>query len=100
MNPQELAERLRVPLERAGLKVNMDILRRVTPLVQERIKLLTDVVAMAGFFFRDDVTLTSTPNLISKKMTARQTRDALQRAFHHFKAFAAGSHTGMEEVLR
>ncbi len=100
MAPNELAERLRVPLEQAGLNVDMDVLRRVTPLVQERIKLLTDVVAMAGFFFRDDVTLTSTDNLIPKKMTAEQTRDALQRAFDILKALPEFSHTAMDEALR
>ncbi len=80
MDTVELAKRLRAPLEQAGLKVNTDVLLRVTPLVQERIKLLNDVVDVAGFFFRDDVTPESPALLVPKKMTAEQTREALRNA--------------------
>ncbi len=49
----DLARRLKPVLEAAGYAVDVDLLRRVVPLLQVRLKTLNDVVAMAGFFFAD-----------------------------------------------
>src|SRR5205085_5353321 len=69
MDPVKLAKLLREPLARAGLEVNMDVLLRVIPLIQERIKRLNDVVEWASFFFTEDIPLPSLAELIPKKMT-------------------------------
>jgi glutamyl-tRNA synthetase len=100
MDPVELAKRWRKPLEDAGLEVNIDVLLRVTPLIQERLKLLTEVVERAGFFFREDVRIPSPEELIPKKMTAEQTRDGLQRAYDTMAALPDFSHATMEAALR
>lgn len=80
LSDEELAQRLREPLERAGLTVDMDRLRQITPLVRVRIKTLNDVVDMAGFFFREDFSPPTADMLIQKKMDAAATRDTLARA--------------------
>src|SRR5690606_1299869 len=59
---EELAQRLRPVLEKAGLEVNVDVLLKVTPLVQTRIKTLNDVVEMAGFFFREEFVPPASPD--------------------------------------
>ncbi len=100
MDPVELAKRLRKPLEDAGYEVNMDVLLRVTPIVQERIKLLNEVVDMAGFFFTEGDVLTSADELIPKKMTAEQTRDVLQRAYDTIQALPDLNHETLEAALR
>jgi glutamyl-tRNA synthetase len=100
MDPVELAKRLRAPLEEAGFEVNVEVLLRVTPLVQERIKLLNEVVDMAGFFFTDGELLNSTDELIPKKMTAEQAFEVLQRAYDTIKALPDLKHDTQEAALR
>ncbi|MEP7288889.1 MAG: glutamate--tRNA ligase [Chloroflexota bacterium] len=100
MNPVELAKRLRQPLEDAGLTVDMDLLIRVTPLIQERIKLLNDIVELAGFFFRGEIKPITVTDLVPKKMTAPQTRSVLQQAYDRLAALPDFSHTSQEESLR
>lgn len=96
----ELAEKLRGPLEKAGYTVDSDLLRRVTPLIQERIKLLNDVVEAAGFFFREDVTPESPAMLIPKKMDAPQTASALQSAYDTLAGLPDFAARTQEEALR
>src|SRR5258708_14485801 len=100
MDPVELAKLLREPLERAGLEVNVDVLLRVTPLIQERIKLLTDVVEWVSFFFMEDIPLPSLAELIPKKLTAGQTQKSLQSPYDTLAELPNFSHTTQEAALR
>lgn len=100
MPVEELARRLREPLERAGFEVNMDVLLKVTPLVQTRIKTLNDVVEMAGFFFREEFIPAPREQLIPKKMDAAQTRNALDLAYTHLDALENFDHDHMEAEMR
>lgn len=100
MNPDDLAVRLRAPLERAGYEVNVDVLRRVTPLIQERIKLLNDVVEWTAFFFAEEIHITDPTQLIQKGMTAESTLGALQRALDALKAAPDFSAHTLETALR
>jgi len=100
MDAAELGKRLRVPLEQAGLEVNMDVLLRVAPLVRERIKLLNDVVDMAGFFFKEDVTPASAAALVPKKLTPEQARQGLRRAREALAALPDFSAATQEAALR
>jgi glutamyl-tRNA synthetase len=96
----ELAEKLRGPLEKAGFTINSDLLLRVTPLIQERIKLLNDVVEAAGFFFGQDVTPESPASLIPKKMDAAQTASALQSAYDTLAGLPDFAAQTQEDALR
>jgi glutamyl-tRNA synthetase len=77
---EELARRLRPFLEKADFEVNNDVLLRITPLVQTRIKTLAEVTDLAGFFFREEFVPATPEKLIQKKMDAETTRIALTRA--------------------
>lgn len=97
----DLAKRLRPVLEEAGLEVNADLLLAVIPLVQTRIKMLNDVVEMAGFFFRDEFVPPASPNdVIQRKMDAASTVNALQHAYDHLLAQEDWSHDPMEAAMR
>jgi glutamyl-tRNA synthetase len=75
----DLAARLVPFMVGAGFGVTDGALMPIVPLVQERLKTLSDVVDWAGFFFEAE--LEYDPRLlIGKKMTARQSLDALQQA--------------------
>jgi len=99
MDDTELARRLRPYLEDAGYEVNTEVLLRVTPLIRERIKLLTEVVGIAGFFFQDEIAL-STTDVVQKGMTAEQTREALRRAYETLKTLPTFDHAAQEAALR
>ncbi len=78
--PDDLAGRLRAPLEAAGLHVDETVLRQVAPLVQTRIKTLNEVVGMAGFFFKAEFSPAPVEAIIQKKMDAAGTAAALRRS--------------------
>lgn len=80
MDNEELARRLRKPLEDAGFTVNDDLLLKVVPIVKTRIKTLNDVVKMAGFFFRERFIPATAEQIIQKKMDAALTVRTLQAA--------------------
>lgn len=85
--PDDLAGRLRKPLEDAGLTVDEGVLRKVTPHVQTRIKTLNEVTALAGFFFKPEFSAPTAEMLIQKKMDAESTAQAITRA----RAILAGT---------
>ncbi len=89
---EELARRLRKPLEDAGFEVNVEMLLKITPLVQTRIKKLNDVVPLAGFFFREDFIAPTPESLPQKKMDVAATRAALERAYTVLEALPDFSH--------
>jgi glutamyl-tRNA synthetase len=97
---EELARRLKAPLEQAGLKVNDELLLRITPLVQTRIKTLNEVVGMAGFFFREEFTPAPPEMLIQKNMDAARTLDALKHACERLAALTEFNHELQESTMR
>ncbi|MFC1806138.1 glutamate--tRNA ligase [Planctomycetota bacterium] len=74
----ELADRLAAFDPRAAA-APIDLLRRIAPLVQERLKKLSDLDAFAGFFF-DDALHYDPALLVHKKATPDLIRDALAAA--------------------
>ncbi len=100
MDSLELAKRLKPILEAAGFEVNLDVLVQLTPLVRERLKLLTDVVDIAGVFFKETVAPESAAELVQKGMTPELTREALQRAKAALSGVANFTHDSLEAALR
>ncbi len=64
---EELAERTAPFLEREGRPVDRGLLRRVVPLIRERIKLLPEAEEMAGFFFLEGELDYGTETLLGRK---------------------------------
>ncbi len=79
LSPEDLAGRLRPFFENAGLEPDHESLRRIAPLVQERIRTLDDAVAIAGFFFRPTIEF-DPALLVAKGLTAKQSAEAARRA--------------------
>jgi glutamyl-tRNA synthetase len=100
MDDAELARRLEPVLRDAGLSVDADVLRRVTPLVRERMKLLTDAVSMAGFIFRGEIALPTPELLIPKGLDAERTRAALQQAHQALADLPEFTAAAQEAALR
>jgi glutamyl-tRNA synthetase len=84
---------------KAGLGADPGKMLAVTPLIQERIKLLGDVTTVADFFFVDELPPYDTAELIPQKGDLAMAQRVLERACEILPA-AEFSHQGLEEVLR
>ena len=72
---------------------------KITPLIQERIKLLRDVETVADFFFADQLPPYDPAELIPKKGDAAMAKRVLERALEVL-ATAEFTHDGLEAALR
>ena len=86
-------------LAAAGFHVEREKLLKVTPLIQERIKLLRDAVEVADFFFLDQLPPYDPAELIPQKGDAAMALAALRR-FRELPADIEFTHAGLEPALR
>ena len=100
LTADDLAARVRPFLEQAGLNPDDDTLRRVAPLIRERIVTLDDAVEMAGFFFRRAPKPAA--DISVKGLTPEQSRAALEQALDLLTKMPAGgfTHEVLEPPLR
>ncbi|HUT18694.1 MAG TPA: glutamate--tRNA ligase [Anaerolineae bacterium] len=75
----ELADRLLPFYHEVGLDADLETVRQIVPLLQPRIKKLSDALPLSSFFFKDEITI-DPGLLIGKKMDAASSLSALQRA--------------------
>jgi glutamyl-tRNA synthetase len=95
----ELADRLLPFVSAAGFRVEPGKMLAVTPLIQERIKLLRDVATAADFFFVDELPPYDTAELIPQKGDAALALRVLEAAREILPAIEF-SHQALEETLR
>jgi glutamyl-tRNA synthetase len=96
---EDLAERVLPYLTAAGFRVEREKLLRVTPLIQERIKLLKDAVEVADFFFAEQLPPYDPAELIPQKGDAAMALRALQRALEVLPG-TEFTHAALEPALR
>jgi glutamyl-tRNA synthetase len=96
---EELAAHLLPIVLAAGFTVDRDKMLMIAPLIQERMKLLRDVLTVADFFFVDRLAPYETSELIPKKGDAAMAKNVLQLAAETL-ATAQFSHDGLEAALR
>jgi glutamyl-tRNA synthetase len=99
LSVDELAHHLRGALEQAGLTVDADLLKRVAPLVQVRIKTFNDVVDVAGFFFRDEFIPPQPDALVQRKMDAESTGEMLRKSYDLLKAQDDWNHESTHQLM-
>ncbi len=99
MAADDLAARLKPVFEEAGYRVDDEKLAALTPIIQERIKVLSDAIEMAGFIFRDEITLDPV-DLIQKKMDKAGTLKALQAATDTLRNLPDFEPATQEDALR
>jgi glutamyl-tRNA synthetase len=99
LGTDDLAERLLSVLTGAGLPADLTTVRRIVPLVQERLKKLADVVEWADFFFVDRITY-DPALLVGKKMTVEESLAALRKARETLAALPDFEEATLEEALR
>ncbi len=99
LSPDDLAGRLQPFFEAAGLSPDGAKLRRIAPLIQERIHTLDEAVEIAGFFFRDSVD-PEPPALVGKDMTRQASAEAARRALGVLQKASSFADERVEAELR
>jgi glutamyl-tRNA synthetase len=79
LSPEELAKRIKPFFESTGYLVDDAHLRKIAPIIQERISGLDEAPQMAGFFFKTEVR-PQVEDLIGNKMTSRESADVIYKA--------------------
>jgi glutamyl-tRNA synthetase len=95
----DLSARLLPIVREAGFNVEESRMRRVTPLIRERIKLLRDVLTTADFFFVDQLPPYDPAELIPQKGDMSMARRVLERA-REILAQTAFTHDALDQALR
>ena len=99
MPASELAERLRPVIEGAGFSLAPEKLAKITVLLQERIKLLGDVLTAGDFFLVRELPPYDTAELIPQKGDAAMALRALERG-RAALCTAPFTHDDLEGALR
>jgi glutamyl-tRNA synthetase len=104
--PDDLARRCLPFLQEAGLVSSPaapeeeERLRRVVPLMRERIHTLRDVTEVSAYFFTREVTYADPTQLIGKNLDAAATRKGLAQARQRLAALPSWEEASMEPALR
>jgi len=97
----DLASRLMPFLEKAGLATERDreYVERVVPLIQERIKKLSEIAELTDFFFVDTLEYDS-HLLVAKGLTAESSLSALRAARQRLATLPEWDRAALEGALR
>jgi glutamyl-tRNA synthetase len=100
---EELADAVLPFLERhLGHPADRNLLLRTIPLVRERIKLLSEIVDMAGFFFTDGDLEYDTDTLLGKRYAgdSAEASAVIEAACARIEGIQSFSHESLEVALR
>jgi glutamyl-tRNA synthetase len=98
LTPEELADRLN-PFLPSEMTADRTYLAKVIPLIQERLKTLTEAAELIDFFFVDDLSYDA-QMVAGKQLTPDQARTALERSLSALEGHADWSHEALEGLLR
>lgn len=99
LSNDDLAKRMLPFFISAGYQADETILKKIAPIIQERIVTLDEAPQLAGFFFEDQID----PNpeeLVGKKMTAAESAAAARQAYLILQNLDGFDHASAEEPLR
>lgn len=99
MPAPELSNHLLPVIRAAGFEIEPQKMDQITPLIQERIRLLQDVLTAADFFFESELRPYDTAELIPKKGDAALALRVLEEA-QKTLAGAEFTHDGLDGALR
>jgi glutamyl-tRNA synthetase len=97
--PEQLTACLTPVVAAAGIQIDEAKLLKITPLIQERIKTLKDVLTVADFFFADELPPYDKAELIPKKGDTAMALKVLQSGRKVLET-AEFTHDGLEGALR
>ncbi|MGH9531101.1 MAG: glutamate--tRNA ligase [Terriglobales bacterium] len=95
----DLSERLLPIVRAAGHAVDLESMRRITPLIRERIKLLRDVLTAADFFLMEQLPPYDVAQLAPQKGDLAMARKVLERS-REVLAQTEFDHQAIDQALR
>jgi glutamyl-tRNA synthetase len=95
----ELSQRLMPIVREAGFNVEPAKMKRITPLIRERMKLLRDVLTAADFFFVDQLSPYDPAELIPQKGDAAMALKVLKKARERL-GNTEFAHDALDQALR
>ena len=95
----ELEKRIEPFFTEAGIKTDPDLLSKITPIIQERIRTLDEAVSMTAFFFQDEVH-PETEELIGKNLTPTESVSALRESHRVIQEIVEYEVDPLESELR
>lgn len=78
LSDAELAKRVKPFLEKAGYQPSLEVLTKLSPILKERLPTLDEVVDMAGFFFKSEISYAA-EELIAKGLEKNQCHEILKK---------------------
>jgi len=99
LEPDDLAKRLLPFLRKTGLDADVERALRLVPLIQERMKVLSDGVELVDFFFQEEIAY-DPQLLIGKEMTAQESRAALKVTGKRLEKLPLFDEESLEKALR
>ncbi|MBV8844320.1 MAG: glutamate--tRNA ligase, partial [Bryobacterales bacterium] len=99
LSAEDFAERLLPFAQAAGFKTNKEEMLQITPLIQERVRLLTDVATAADFFFVEQLPPYDPADLIPQKGDLDMARAVLEKA-REILATTPFDHDSLDAALR
>jgi glutamyl-tRNA synthetase len=99
LSVEDLAERLLPYVQAAGFQVDRSKMLQITPLVQERIQLVRDVLSVGDFFFAGQLPPYDAAELVPQKGDAAMALAVLRRG-RQALAGAEFTHDTLESALR
>ncbi|MAU09194.1 MAG: glutamate--tRNA ligase [Anaerolineaceae bacterium] len=100
--PEALAELLVPVVAEAGLNADPELVGKVAPVAQTRIKTLNEFIGLAGFFFEDWSKFQAPPAdmLIQKKMDAAGTKRCLEASITVLEASESFEHNDLYATFK
>lgn len=99
LNDEELASRIKPYFDLADIKTDQATLLKIAPIVKERIATLDDVVEMAGFFFKANVTYDG-GELVQKGLSMADVENILMDTLKILDKSTSMSKENIEDPLR
>jgi glutamyl-tRNA synthetase len=99
LKQDDVAARILPFLQAAGLETDEETVRRLVPLIQERIKVLADAVELVDFFFAEEIQY-DRQLLVGKKMDALASLEALRRVLEILERIPSFDEETLETTLR
>lgn len=99
LDADDLARRLKPFLDKAKFDADLQTIRRMVPLIQERLVKLADAIALVDFFFAEELHY-DPPLLIQKGMDIEQTRQVLAESEQVLRTLPTCEEADIEAALR
>lgn len=101
-DPSDLAQLLVPVVAKAGLNADPELVAKVTPVSQTRIKTLNEFIDLAGFFFEDwsQFEAPDADMLIQKKMDAAGTKHCLEASIACLTSIDNFEHSALYETFK